>query len=79
MMYADNECSYTQDYEKNTYTFKGTCINTQKEHSVTVPSKGLWEYRQGALIQNAFPNVSSKDREFLISGTMWEQEKGEIK
>lgn len=36
--------------------------------SVVVPSKGLYKYRQGAMIQDAFPNLSAGDREFLISG-----------
>jgi hypothetical protein len=73
MMYADSECSYTQNYEDNTYTFTGICLTNNKERSVTVPAEGLYKYRQGALIQVAFPGLSPQDREFLISGMVWER------
>lgn len=53
----------------DTVTVTGRCIVTQKEHSVTVPAKGYYDWREGRLIQDAMPNVSSDDREFLISGT----------
>jgi hypothetical protein len=35
---------------------------------VTVPADGLNKYHQGVHIQEAFPNLSADDREFLISG-----------
>ncbi len=66
MNYADNYCTYTENIE--TYTFTGNCVITGKEYSVSVPKAGLYAYRQGALIQDAFPGVCADDREFLMSG-----------
>ncbi len=69
MRYADNYCTYTEQYQPtHTYTFTGPCVVTGKPYSVTVPADGLYRYRQGAYIQDAFPNLSKEDREFLISG-----------
>lgn len=69
MYYADNHCTYTESYTpEHTYTFTGKCVMTGKVYSVTVPADGLFRYRQGALIQEAFPTVSREDREFLKSG-----------
>ena len=71
-MYADNYCSYTEQYEpKHTYTFIGKCINTGEEQKVTVEAKDLYKYRQGGYIQAAFPYLSPKEREFLLSGYMF--------
>lgn len=66
MMYADNFCTYTEDADG--YTFTGPCMNSGKEYSVKVPKEGLYKYRCGALIQDAFPDLSAGDREFLITG-----------
>jgi hypothetical protein len=41
---------------------------TGEQVTVRVPAESLFKYRQGALMQNAFPEMSSDDREFLISG-----------
>ena len=70
MRYADARCTYTENHEngKHTYTFTGPCIHTGKPYSVTVPGEGLYRYRQGAKIQDAFPDLSPGDREFLMSG-----------
>jgi len=70
MRYAQSPaCTYTEQYEpEHTYTFTGPCLKTGKPYSVTVPAKGLYNYNQGAHIQDAFPNLSNDDREFLISG-----------
>jgi hypothetical protein len=39
-------------------------------HSVELPvtEEQLTAYHQGALLQNAFPNLSAGDREFIKSG-----------
>lgn len=70
MFYADNFCTYTESIENGEqfYTFTGPCRMTKKPYSVKVPGAALYAYRQGALIQNAFPMLSKDDREFLISG-----------
>jgi len=70
MRYADNHCQYTESHEggKHTYTFTGPCVVTGKLYSVTVPGEGLYAYRQGAFIQDAFPGLSRDDCEFLMSG-----------
>lgn len=52
----------------HTYTFTGPCVVTGKPYSVTVLGRELYNYHQGALIQDAFPNLSIDDREFLMSG-----------
>ena len=49
-------------------TIVGTCVITKKEHKVIVPAKGFRLWLDGAIIQNALPNVSAGDREFLMSG-----------
>ena len=72
MNYADNNCTYTEEYEpEHIYTFTGTVINTGKEQSVTVKAPDLFKYRQGAYIQDAFPYLSPPEREFLLSGHMF--------
>lgn len=69
MRYALNVCAYTESYgETHTYTFTGPCMKTGKPYSVTVPAAGLYRYHQGVNIQDAFPDLSSEDREFLMSG-----------
>ena len=35
---------------------------------VALPTAGFYNWQKGALIQNAMPEVSATDREFLISG-----------
>lgn len=69
MRYADDHCTYTEQYEpEHTYTFTGPCAITGKSCSVTVKGEELYNYRRGAYIQDAFPGLSAGDREFLISG-----------
>lgn len=80
MFYGDM-CKITETYEpEHTYTFTGPCVVTGKEYSVTVKAESLYKYRRGALIQDAFREVSVDDREFLISGYSpegWKQSFGE--
>ena len=69
MQYALNHCTYEEKYEpEHVYVFTGPCVVTKKLPSVTVPAAGLYRYHQGAYIQDAFPNLSADDREFLMSG-----------
>lgn len=49
-------------------TIEGNCVITGKPHSVTVVTSQLVKWQQGALIQDAFPNLHTEDREFLQSG-----------
>lgn len=69
MYYASNYCECTENFEPtHTYTFTGPCIKTGKPYSVTVSAEGLFKANQGMFVQQAFPELSSDDREFLISG-----------
>lgn len=68
MRYALGQCECIESYAPHTYTFTGPCIVTGETHSVTVPADGLYKYHQGAYIQDAFPDLSADDREFLLSG-----------
>ena len=70
MRYADNHCTYREVREngEHLYIYTGKCIVTGKEVSVKVPGEGLYAYRQGAFIQDAFPTLSVDEREFLMSG-----------
>lgn len=57
-------------YERadGTTLIAGKCVFTGKEHQVIVPSSELDRWCMGMAIQDAMPNVSEGDREFLISG-----------
>ena len=77
-MHAISRMAYTESFDNgvHVYTFTGKCQMTGKPYSVTVPGSGLYRYNQGALIQDAFPDLSAGDREFLMSGTSpegWEK------
>ncbi len=63
-------CSYTESRKdgEHTYTFSGVCVETGKPYSVTVKGTDLFRYHQGAMIQDAFPELSAGDREWLMSG-----------
>jgi len=66
MKYADRFCTYKE--EAGNYIYTGTCIQTGKPYSVTIPGRALFAYRQGAMIQDAMPMLSTGDCEFLLSG-----------
>lgn len=69
MFYAFNHCKITEVYEpEHIYIFSGPCIKTGEEYSVSVKAPDLYKYHQGEYIQNAFPYLSTDDREFLMSG-----------
>lgn len=46
----------------------GKCVFTGRRYSVTVSRDDFDKYNAGALMQDAFPELSADDREFLISG-----------
>ena len=80
MEYAYSNCTYTESHKpEHTYTFTGilTIYTPGKEavrqkHSVTVKGPDLFKYNRGAYIQDAFPYLSPKDREFLMTGSYFE-------
>ena len=48
---------------------EGTCVITDSYYKTDFFSlKGYHAWRRGLLIQNALPEISANDREFLISG-----------
>ena len=49
-------------------TFERPCVFCGKVHSVEVMEYEFRLWREGALIQEAMPDTSVEDREFLISG-----------
>lgn len=43
---------------------------------IDVPIEGLRAYHEGALIQDAFPNITPDEREFIMTGltpSMWDK------
>jgi hypothetical protein len=44
-------------------------------YSIIVPIKGLLDYKKGAMVQDAFPELSDTDREFLITGLSPEEQR----
>jgi glutathionylspermidine synthase len=80
-MYAFNNCSFDKPDElenapnhhyviKGAFTvYNGKDVEIIEDHSVKVKARDVFKYHQGELIQNCFPYLSIKDREFLISGT----------
>lgn len=81
MRYADGKCTYTETINPHCYVFVGSCIMCDAAHTVSIPGKELYAYRQGAYIQTALKSVTADDREFLMSGVcpscwtdMWREE-----
>ena len=80
MDYALNNCSLVTLKSPELYfIFKGkfTVYDDSKEeiiedYSVKVKGEDVFNYRRGALIQDAFPYLSPKQREFLKTGTWFE-------
>lgn len=67
MFFAQNYCSWvTTDIGK--ISISGKCVKCKKEKTVVVLVSELAAYGRGELIQNAMPNLSDDEREFLISG-----------
>lgn len=46
----------------------GFATLSRNNYSITVSIRALWDYKRGAFVQDAFPNLSATDREFLITG-----------
>jgi hypothetical protein len=59
-------CKWTKNSNGNTFT--GPCVQCKKPQSVTVEDAQLRKYEQGAFVQDAFPQLSKDQREFIISG-----------
>lgn len=78
MFYARtcSKVSWSLDEKTQMYKVTGPCKVTGQIQSVSFSAEGYEKYRNGALIQNAFPELSPDEREFLISGTSkegWEK------
>ena len=58
------------------YRLSGPCAVTGEVYEATYPKDGIDKWLNGAFIQDAMPDVSAGDREFLISGISpagWDQ------
>ena len=58
------------------YHMRGPCMVTGHEYHGIYPKRGVDLWLKGAYVQDAMPDVSADDREFLISGispTGWDQ------
>ena len=58
-----------KDNGDGTLTITQICHVTHKPYSVTVKKTAFIAWQYGTKIQNAMPEMSMEDREFLISGT----------
>ena len=47
-------------------TLTATCVLCEHVESLNVPSKDLQSFREGTYAQEAFPTMSSADREFFL-------------
>lgn len=45
------------------------CVHCGEAGSITVDAKGYEEWKAGAFIQNALPELSADEREQLLTGT----------
>ena len=68
MRYARTCCSVVHDRYKRTYTYIGQCIATGQPIEITVPVEAVNAYDNGAMIQDAFPMLTSDERDFLLCG-----------
>lgn len=51
------------------------CPMCQCENTIRIDREGAIKYSEGALIQNAFPNLTESERELLLTGicdTCWD-------
>lgn len=51
-----------------TITIERPCVFTGKMYKVVAPIEGYSKWKKGTLIQDALPELSVENREFLISG-----------
>ena len=64
----------------NTCNVEVRCPICGKQYIITVPHDGFIRWRSGSRIQECMPNLSSEDREALmtgICGECWERMYGE--
>ena len=62
---------YRETFENEVHEYHLTtipCPRCGKQTEITVKGPDLFEYNQGAFIQDAFPYLSAADRERLMSG-----------
>lgn len=69
------EPTWTENYITGSYTATATC-DCGRETRATVSGPELFRYRQGAFVQDAFPHLTSAQREALfisgICGVCWD-------
>ena len=62
-------CPYVETYTpEHIYTFAGKDICTGTAVSVSLKGQDLFNYHQGAHIQDAFPYIDAEHREWMVSG-----------
>jgi hypothetical protein len=54
--------------DKDVIIVSGACVISGKLHMVQVPRSAFERWIDGTLIQDAFPNLSNEQREFIKSG-----------
>lgn len=52
----------------NTITIANQCPWCGKEYTFNVPITGYTAWRNGALIQDAFPTLTAEEREYMLTG-----------
>lgn len=69
MRYARNVCNCVMDEANRQVIVSGRYYDDPtRSRTVVIPMIAWMAMEGGELIQNALPNLSSDDREFLISG-----------
>lgn len=49
--------------------YKVTCVHCNQEYELEFDEKCFKEWKEGAYVQHAFPDLTAGERELLISGT----------
>lgn len=52
----------------NMITLANQCLWCGKEYTFDVPAAGYMAWRNGALIQDAFPTLTAEEREYMLTG-----------
>ena len=73
MRQIDGGCKYTENFDSEGgiqvgYTFHTRCPSCKATRDVAVHPGDLFNYRQGAHVQDAFPYLSGEEREALLTG-----------
>lgn len=66
MHYAAQKCEWIDKGDH--FLVRGKCVELGHDVEVKVSKKGVIAYTKGELIQDAFPELNSYEREFLLSG-----------